>query len=117
MPELAESVLINPEKQGAWDYQCPSAMQFFNKFKKQGSFGFPSCQAMASAIVENIPKEALETTIDKVELSKIGNAPDDKAGFFLNIYLKEQFVLQRIASINQCQKVTLENASVSPAQG
>jgi hypothetical protein len=84
-----------------WDYQCPSAMQFFNKFKKQGSFGFNTCQDMAKAIVENIPADALESTIDKVELSKIGNAPDDKAGFFLNIYLKEKFVHDRLNHIVQ----------------
>ena len=64
-------------------------MQFFNKYKKSGSFGFASCKDMASAIVENIPKEALETTIDKVELSKIGKGPDEKSGFFLNIFLKD----------------------------
>jgi len=44
---------------------------------------------MASAIVENIPQDALETSIERVELSKIGKGPDDKAGFYLNIYLKE----------------------------
>ena len=47
---------------------------------------------MASAIVENIPTDALDETIEKVELSKIGKGPDDKSGFFLNIFLKEQYV-------------------------
>jgi hypothetical protein len=56
---------------------------------------------MAKAIVENIPADALESTIEKVELSKIGNAPDDKAGFFLNIYLKEKFVHDRLNHIVQ----------------
>jgi len=47
---------------------------------------------MAAAIVEKIPADALETTIEKIELSKIGKGPDEKSGFFLNIFLKEQFV-------------------------
>ena len=76
-------------------------MQFFNKYKKQGSFGFPSCKDMATAIVSNIPEEAMATTIDKIELSKIGKGPDDKSGFFLNIFLKDDYVHQRIAHINQ----------------
>jgi arginyl-tRNA synthetase len=100
MPELTESLLINPEKSGAWDYQSPSAMQFFNKYKKNGSFGFKTCKDMATAIVENIPKDALEGTIEKVEISKIGNAPDDKAGYFLNIFLKETFIHARIQHLN-----------------
>ena len=63
---------------------------------------------MANAIVANIPAEAMETTIEKVELSKIGNAPGDKAGFFLNIFLKEQFVLQRLNSLVQQNTLVLE---------
>ena len=92
IPELTEAFSVNPEKQGVWDYQSPSAMQLFNKNKKTGSFGFKTCKDMATAIVENIPEDALENTIEKVELSKVGGAPDDKAGFFLNIYLKQEFV-------------------------
>lgn len=76
-------------------------MQFFNKYKKQGSFGFASCQDMASAIVENLPENE---SIDKIELSKIGMGPDEKSGFFLNIFLKDQFVHKRIAHLNT-QKV------------
>jgi hypothetical protein len=51
---------------------------------------------MANSIVKNIPEEALKHSIEKVELSKIGKGPDDKAGFFLNIFLKDEFVHQRI---------------------
>jgi len=43
---------------------------------------------MAKAIVDNIPEKALQDTIEKIELSKIGKGPDDKSGYFLNIYLK-----------------------------
>ena len=55
MPELTEAIAVNAELKGAHDYQSASAMQFFNKFKKQGSFGFASCFDMATAIVSNIP--------------------------------------------------------------
>ena len=100
MPELTEALQVNPQKNENWDYQCASAMQFFNKYKKQGSFGFPNCKEMATAIVNNIPEDALKSTIEKVELSKIGKGPDDKSGFFLNIFLKDDFVHQKIAYIN-----------------
>ena len=33
-------------------------MQFFNKYKKDGSFGFKTCKEMASAIIINIPEDA-----------------------------------------------------------
>jgi hypothetical protein len=56
---------------------------------------------MATAIVKNIPEEAMQSTIDKIELSKIGKGPDDKSGFFLNIFLKDDYVHERIARINQ----------------
>jgi len=105
MPELKEALQVNVEKQGSWDYQCPSAMQFFNKFKKDGSFGFATCKDMATAIVENIPEN---DAIEKVELSKIGKGPDDKSGYFLNIFLKEQFVLQRINNISASKNIQLE---------
>lgn len=82
-------------------------MQFFNKYKKQGSFGFASCKDMASALLANLPAEAMNTTIEKIELSKIGKGPDDKSGYFLNIFLKEQFVHERILSINQQPKISL----------
>ena len=47
---------------------------------------------MANAIVDNISEDALGGTIDKIELSKIGQGPDEKSGYFLNIYLKHEFV-------------------------
>lgn len=109
MPELTELMKIDPQTNEEWDYVSPSAMQFFNKYKKQGSFGFATCQDMANAIVSNIPEEAMQKTIEKVELSKIGKGPDDKSGFFLNIFLKEKFVVDRIALINTKKVITLEN--------
>jgi len=49
---------------------------------------------MTNSIVKNIGREALKHSIEKIELSKIGKGPDDKAGFFLNIFLKDEFVHQ-----------------------
>ena len=61
---------------------------------------------MAAAIVENLPENE---SIDKIELSKIGKGPDDKSGFFLNIFLKDQFVHQRISHINLQKVLKLES--------
>ena len=63
---------------------------------------------MATAIVSNIPDEAMATTIEKIELSKIGKGSDEKSGFFLNIFLKDDYVHQRIAHINQQNVIMLE---------
>ena len=79
-------------------------MQFFNKFKKDGSFGFASCKDMASAIVDNLPEN---DTIEKVELSKIGKGPDDKSGYFLNIFLKTDFIHSGVARINAANQLQL----------
>ena len=92
MPDLKEELSVVPQKNELWDYQSPSAMQLFNKHKKTGSFGFASCKALAEAILKNVAPEEYETTIEKIELSKIGKGPDEKSGFFLNIYLKDAFV-------------------------
>ena len=34
MPELSESVQVVAERNKEWDYNSPSAMKFFNQFKK-----------------------------------------------------------------------------------
>ena len=52
-------------------------MQFFNKYRKNGSFGFKTCKDMAEAIKNNIEEADMENSIEKVELSKIGNKSDD----------------------------------------
>lgn len=82
-------------------------MTLFNKHKKTGSFGFASCKDMATAILASLPEEA-QHSIEKVELSKIGKGPDEKSGFFLNIYIKEQFVLDRIQAIVRADVVKME---------
>lgn len=58
MPGLAEKIQVTPERNKDWDYTCPSAMKIFNMTKKTGSFGFPSCQDMANAIVQNLDEHA-----------------------------------------------------------
>ena len=62
---------------------------------------------MANSIVKNIPEEALKYSIEKIELSKIGKGPDDKSGFFLNIFLKDEFVHQRIQQITNSKQIKL----------
>jgi arginyl-tRNA synthetase len=68
----------------------------FNKNKKQGSFGFKSCKAMAEAVAACVPTDHC---VERVELSKMGNGPDDKAGFFLNFFLKDSFVQERVDNV------------------
>jgi hypothetical protein len=62
---------------------------------------------MANSIVKNIPEEALKHSIEKIEISKIGKGPDDKSGFFLNIFLKDEFVHQRIHQITKSKEIKL----------
>ena len=91
----------------AHDYQSASAMTFFNKNKKTGSFGFATCKAMAEAI---LAKVAANDAVEKIELSKIGKGPDDKSGFFLNIFLKDSFIADRINKIALTQgKLEMSN--------
>ena len=98
MPELQDLIVVTPEKNKDYDYVCPSAIKLFNMHKKKGSFGFSTCCDMATAIkdnLENVDNDAIE----KIDLSKAGNAPDDKAGFFLNITLKDSWIEQQIRNV------------------
>ena len=72
-------------------------MKIFNMSKKKGSFGFPSCLAMAKAIVEKIPKDS--DAINKVELAQVGKGDPEKCGYFLNIYLQDKFIQKLIMDI------------------
>ena len=81
-------------------------IKFFNKNKKKGfipgvpiSLGFNSCKEMAEAIQAKIDSKDMLRSIEKVELSKIGKAPDKRAGFFLNVFLKDSFVEAKINRI------------------
>ena len=91
MPELADLIVVEAEKNKEWEYKSASAMKFFNMNKKKGSFGFATCQELANAIVQNIdPVE--NNAIEKVELAQAGGGDPSKAGFFLNIHLKKKFI-------------------------
>ena len=67
MPGLTEPIIVQAEKNKEWDYVCPSAMKFYNQFKKQGSFGFSTCLDMANAILANIDHE--NDAIEKIDLA------------------------------------------------
>ena len=67
MPGLSDAIAVTPEKNKAWEYVSPSAMKIFNMHKKKGSFGFATCEDMATAIVNNI--EPNNNVIERVELA------------------------------------------------
>merc|ERR1719464_199876 len=98
MPELIDPIVVTPEKNKDWDYVSPSAIKFFNMHKKKGSFGFGTCNEMAQAIADNLGSVENDA-IERVDLSKAGNGPDDKSGFFLNITLKNSFIEQQIRNV------------------
>lgn len=97
---------MTPEKKENWDYVCPSAMKFFNMHKKKGSFGFANCKDMAEAIVSNISEEDNDA-IEKVELSQIGKGDPAKSGYFMNIFLKDNFIQQQVRNIYSMPKLSL----------
>jgi len=51
---------------------------------------------MATAIVEQNPKD--DETIEKVEMKKMGNAPDEKAGSLIYSSRINSFILELILS-------------------
>ena len=91
MPGLTDSILVTPEKNKPWDYVSPSAIKLFNMHKKKGSFGFKTCADMAGAIKEKV-EEMDQDAIESLELSQAGAGDPAKAGFFLNITLKNSFI-------------------------
>ena len=84
-PGLIDPISVTAEKKKDWEYVSPSAMKFFNMHKKKGSFGYATCQDMATAIVDNVAED--NGVIEKIELAQMGQGLPEKAGFFLNIYL------------------------------
>jgi len=96
MPGLTQQVQVTFEKNKDHEYACPSAMKFFNMYKKTGAFGYASCKDMADAMMSNIdPKN---DAIEKVTMSMMGGAgakpmPAEKAMWFLNIHLKDSFII------------------------
>ena len=47
MPALTEKIAVTPDRNKDWDYTCPSAIKIYNMTKKNGSFGFATCQQLA----------------------------------------------------------------------
>ena len=93
MPALTEKIAVTPERNKDWDYTCPSGMKIYNMSKKAGSYGFATCQELCQAVVNNIDQEGNDA-IQSIELKQAGQGDPAKAGFFLNINLKNEFIEQ-----------------------
>ena len=68
---------------------------------------------MATAIKENLDSVDNDA-IEKIDLSKAGNGPDEKSGFFLNITLKDSWIEQQIRNVYTSDKLQL-NQQTTPA--
>ena len=99
-PGLKDPVKVNPETALSHDYVCPSAMMFYNKYKKQGSFGFKSCLDLTEAIKTHIPEN---DAIGELTLSQMG-----KGGmYFMNLHLKNEFIEERVKWIYESDSINL----------
>jgi len=74
--------------------------------KKKGSFGFATCRDMANAILENI--EGDNGVIEKIELAQAGQGDPAKSGWFMNIFLKAEFIQAQIKSLYMNETVQLQ---------
>jgi len=54
LPGCTDPVQIAIETSAGADFNCPSAMKFYNMSKKNGSYGFPNCKEMAEKMVAEI---------------------------------------------------------------
>jgi arginyl-tRNA synthetase len=106
MPALTEKITVTPERNKDWDYTCPSAMKIYNMTKKNGSFGFATCQELAQAIVNNLDHEANDA-ISSIELKQAGGGDPAKSGFFMNIQLKDAFIEKYVNSINGADAISI----------
>lgn len=104
-----EKLSVNPDP--TCDYNTPGVTALFNKFKKQGSFGFSTCQEMAQQIRDTIMSESNEI-IQSVELSQMGKGDPSKTGFFLNIYLKKEFVESQVMNILKMDHLKIKEGEV-----
>lgn len=111
MPELPDQMVVQQAEKGKdFQYTSPSAMKFFNQYKKAGSFGFATCQVMAQCILDNM---AENDAIEKLELAQVGKGPVDKSGFFINIFLKHDFIERNVASICHQNEVQMDLSASS----
>jgi len=58
----------------------------------------------------------MQRSIEKVELSKIGKGPDDKSGYFLNVFLKDSLVQQKINMIKSLKTKEIAALAAHGAQ-
>ena len=66
-------------------------MQIFNN-KKQKSYGFATCLSVAEAVSAQLPNVQENSYLEKIELAQAGKGDPAKSNFFLNLYLKNEFV-------------------------
>ena len=107
IPALTEPVTVTAERNKDWDYTSPTAMKVFNMSKKTGSFGFASCQELAQAVLAQL--EAPET-IESVELKQAGQGDPSKAGFFLNIQLKNAFLEEQLNRLLRVEALSIDTS-------
>ena len=70
IPAYQGDAAIQQEKGDEFDYSSPTAMKIYNSAKKQGSYGFDTCQDLAQAIAEKIPENEL---IENLTLTPVGS--------------------------------------------
>lgn len=122
IPDIKETFIINSEKDKDWHYATPTAIKIWNMVKKKGGLGCANCKELAQKIADCVP---VGDVIEKVELLKAGNGDDDKSGFFINIYLKLEFLAERLKDmgvgeikyeVEQKQKVVVDFSSPNIAK-
>ena len=96
IPAVTERFQINSEKDLTWDYSSPTAIKVFNMNRKSGALGVTTCKDLAQKIVDSV---SLDHEIEKAEISKAGKGDDDKAGFFINLKLKTEFLEKQLMAI------------------
>jgi hypothetical protein len=92
LPGFSDSFYVTPEKDKnkTQHYVCPSVMKVWNMTKKKGGLGFNSCKSMAQAVLNFI--DPCNKLVESVVLSQVGKGDPEKAGYFLNIEIKDSFL-------------------------
>ncbi|CAI2363162.1 unnamed protein product [Moneuplotes crassus] len=96
--EFKEKFVINSEKDKPWQYSTPTAIKLWNMNKNMTS-SYPfikSCKELAERISELIPTTGM---IESVAISKAGKGPDEKSGYFINIYLSTSAMAQKLQEL------------------
>jgi len=93
IPEVKEKFIINSDIDKEWQYASPTAIKIWNMNKKKGGLGCENCKELAEKISELIPTDGI---IEKVSTMKAGKGPDEKSGFFINIFLRKEELANRL---------------------